>query len=876
MNWPRFLTFLRRRRFEESMKDEFRHHLELRQERNEANGMPENEARWAALRAFGGVEQIKEAAREVRPFRWVERLGYELGLVVRRLWRKRAQSALMLFTFGISLGISVLSWSLFHAIFLQNPEFDPDGSLVVADDNLPNTEFPVEATREEVEDWQAQQTVFTDTAIVALYNSAFLKTDDGMERMLSANLSTAALRMLGAKPLLGRLFTPDEDRRGCAPVVLLSESTWRTRFGADPRTVGRVLQVDGKPATVVGVLPDSFRFPNHQQIWLPVGFLTSLNSQDPERSFHLLARLKPGVSLAHAQDQMVMIQNRRPIPAKGVRFQAMVHPFRDYFLHSDMRFSAAILLALSLLFVLVSCSNAANLAMIDFLGRRVEIATSTALGIPRLALVRQVALQVGIIALLAAVGSVLVLLFAAPYVHAALRQMDAPYWLEFRLEGHHVAVAAGLALFSSLAAVVVPAGFLLLVTDEELVRAGTGGTRGSAASRWRRGFLIGQVAILTVLGISAAALVRSSLHLANRSLGFDAGPVYLAKLGTRETDLPRPEDRRAIYRRIAEDVSRLPGIVAASVVNAPPGYPLSANCFYAANPKDLGAPAGASPARNFVATEGFLSTLGIPLESGEDFIPTDRPGEPDYAIVNHSLAARLWPNGDAVGRALYVRFGPSAASPVVTFVVRGVTREFRPCGLMQPTEDAIYTSFHHSTGFFAFLVAKGRAGPPEAKAIYDQVKATDSRVTLYFPDTLQHQIDITLSAVRMTTRLTLLFAVAAGLLCAVGIYSVTVSQVMQQSREFGIRMALGIEAKRLWSRFTGSYLILTACGVTIGAACSLPVLRLAKALMFGVDPYAASGFLLVAGGILAVAALACLPCLFRLLRINPADCLRSL
>jgi hypothetical protein len=347
-------------------------------------------------------------------------------------------------------------------------------------------------------------------------------------------------------------------------------------------------------------------------------------------------------------------------------------------------------------------------------------------------------------------------------------------------------------------------------------------------------------------------------------------------MGMRDTDFPTVESRQAAYLKIAQEMSHLSGVAAASVVDVPPGYPLDPNCSYAADPGQLADGQSTGFARGLAATEGFLSTLEIHLVAGSDFIRTVQPNEPNYAIVNQSLADRLWPNHDAVGRPLFVRYGLDPHGPVTSHVVRGVVQDYRAAGSMQTNIDSIYTAFERTKGFFAFLMVRGKNGVPDFKSIHDRVRDIDSRVALYFPDTMQHQIDLTLSPVRLTTKLTTLFALAAAVLCAVGIYSLTVAQIMQRSREFGIRMALGIEPQRLWTRFTRSYLVATACGIAIGLAAALPTVRLLKSLVFGVNPYSAAPFALVAAGILIITFVACIPCLFRLVRIHPADCLRNL
>ncbi|MDB6128210.1 MAG: permease, partial [Verrucomicrobia bacterium] len=493
-----------------------------------------------------------------------------------------------------------------------------------------------------------------------------------------------------------------------------------------------------------------------------------------------------------------------------------------------------------------------------------------------LATIRHLCLQVFIVAIAAAALAVGLLALAAPHLHAALTQMNAPYWLEFSLEGHHAVMAFGLAVFSTAIAVAVPIAYLVLLNPDEIIRQGAGGNRGSGRARGRQFLFVAQIALLTLLGVSAAMLVRSSYRLAGNPLGFDPAPVFIGKMGVRESDFPTVEARQSTYRKIADEVSRLPGVAATTVADISPGYPLVPNCFYAADPAQLANGQSTGSARSFAATEGFLDVLQIPLARGEGFVRVEKRDGPDYTLINQSLADRLWPNHDAVGRPLYVRFGAKPDAPIATLVVRGVTQDFRSCGPTRQQNDAIMTSFDRSKGFFGFLLVRGDHGLPDTKALQDAVRRVDLRVALYFPDTLQHQIDLTVSPLRLTMRLTSLYAIAAALLCAMGIYSITVSQVLQRSREFGIRMALGIEPERLWARFARGYLLTTACGIALGVVAAVPAVRVLTTLMYGLNPYHPPTFALVAAGILAISALACLPSRFRLQKIHPADCLRSM
>jgi predicted permease len=809
-------------------------------------------------------------------------LGYEFLLSLRRLWRRPTQAGLMLATFTVSIALSLLSWSLFHTIFFQQPAFDPHGELWLIGQTGPKSPprfvgsgTGVSATREDFNAWKEQQTVFTDFAGAMLYNSIFVATENGLERLLSANVSADALRLAGARPLMGRLFNPAEDRLGCAPVILLSEGAWRNKFAADPAIVGRAVKVDGVIATVVGVMPASFRFPNDQQMWQPLGF--SPFERSPQVPvIDVIARLKPGVTISRAVEDLRQITARRGDATMAARFELhpVITPFREYFLQADLHQSSLVLLALSLVFVLVSCANAANLVMIDFFGRTSEIASALALGVPRAAAIRGLAFQLLVTVGLAALAGCAILLLAGPPLHASLVRVMSPYWILFAPQWHHFAMAAALAGLSVAIALLAPIGYLLLVDPEQIIRHGAGSSRGTGRTVWRRLLLAGQIALLTVLGISAGLLLRSTRHVGEEHWGFNARTIFNAKTAMKQVELAA-DKRLPTQLRLMDEFMRLPGVAAAAVMSNPVGYSGPPDLFYATSPDGLAEGRSQGGAKSSATSPGIFDVFELPFLEGENFPRDETAAGTPTAIINVSLAQRLWPGQSAVGRTLFARDQNPQSKPM-TFVVRGVVRDFQASGPKAEINDIIFTSLAKYCPAYLFVYVRGTLAPPKIDDLTRAARNVDPRLPIYLPATLQGVIDTELNPVRLTARLTTIYALAAVLLCAVGVYSITVSQVLQRNREFGIRLALGIEPERLWRRFSRGHLLTAALGVALGIAGAFAAGQVLQSLLFGVNRRDPLTFAAVAAAILIVSALACIPSLFRLRRINPAECLRSL
>jgi predicted permease len=811
-------------------------------------------------------------------------LWFEFMLSLRRLARRKTQNGLMFLTFAVSVTLSLLSWSLFYSVHLRNPDFDPKGEYYVLAHGGQMWVSGNQLTKDEMEAYVASPSRFDDVAELAFYLSTFVKTPTGSERLLGSYPSSQVLRLTGARPLKGTLFTTDDDKYGTPRKVLISERVWINSYASDPAIVGKAIELSGDPATIVGVMPASYRFPNDQDVWMSFGSLPDNDGFNPMRT--ALVKLKPDITRERAESDLQSILTTLPADAtarvRGMR-PALI-PYREFFLWSDVRVSSLILFALALLFLAVSCANAANLMVIDFLGRRPEIAASLALGIPRGAAIRSVCWQVGMTALGATAVALAVLPVAGPFLFERIKVINGPYWMAYHFSPRDVGMAFILAGISAVVTMIAPIGYLLLVDPEKVIRNQASASRGSGRALWRRMLLTGQVALLTVLGVSAALLVRSNRNVGESRWGFDAARVFSGSVSTLAINYPNGWigtrlGRLDSYHKVVEEIRRRPETAAVGYVDHPPAYSNGPYCTYATDPAALAGGAGIGEAFYANASQGYFDVLGVPFVAGSDF-PEQSPEEGvPYAIINASLANKLWPGQDPMNRAFFVRYPDAAKTdPPMQLVVHGVVRDFQANGPRARSNDAIFMPYlkRRMVWATAIFYLRDRAGVPTFRAVNDAVHRADPRLAVYFPATVRQQIELMLNSVRMTTDLTSIFAAAAVLLCVIGVYSLTVAQVLQSSREFGIRMALGAEPKHLWVHFTRGHLIAALIGVALGLVAASQVVRVLGALLYGVDPYNVPTYVGVALTILVVAGLACIPSLFRLKRINPADCLRSL
>lgn len=809
-------------------------------------------------------------------------LWFEFTLSLRRLFRRKVHSNLLLVTFGVSVTLSALSWTLFQTVHLSKPSFDPKGEYLVLSIKGKHA-IASGPGREEMKTYQASQTVFDDFAEMSLYQSVFVETPSGRERVLGAFPSSRVLQIVGAKPILGTLFNAEDDRNRSPAKILLSERLWTDSFGRDPDVLGKPMKFMRWEGTIVGVMPRSFRFPNDQDIWISYG---ALPLSDYWSNRTALVKLKPGISKVRAEQDLNAIFSAFTPDSISQRENRVpeLRLFRDAFLPGDTKTSALILMALSLLFLAVSCANAANLMLIDFLGRRPELAASLALGVPRAGIVRALCCQVGIVAVISAGVAACLLPHIGPLLFERIQMVSAPYWLTYQFNWGDVGIAFLFAGIAALVTVTMPIVYLMLLNPDQIIREHAYSSRGTGRAIWRRLLLTGQIALLTVLGVCTALLVRSSNNVGESKWGYDAEGLFNGKISVGSIPFT---DEEEVYGRIASVHQSFLGIrkrsetaSAAYALNAN-GYGFGPYCTYASNPEALVNDSGAGKAFYSDISDQYFDALGVSFAAGEDFPEGLARADSNEVIINESLARRLWPDGDALQRTLYVRYPyMEEGEPPMQRVVRAVVRDYQACGPRAESNDAIFTNWRVDSGRYmnsAHIYVRDKGGLlPTTKSLSDAIHREEPRAALYFPSTVKRQITLMLNSLRMTSDLSVVFAVAAVILCAIGVYSLTVTHVLQSSREFGIRMALGAEPEKLWWIFTRGHLLNTLVGVSIGVVGATQVMRVLESLLYGVDPYGSSTYIVAAGVIISVAVLACLPSLTRLRKINPSDCLRSL
>jgi putative ABC transport system permease protein len=882
MSWWQRLR--RRGQLEGELDSELRYHYERQVEDNLRAGMPEREARRRARLDFGGHEQVKEECREARGGLWLEETLRDIRFAWRTLWKSPAFAGAAIGTLALGIGANVAVFAVFHAVVLKPLPYAEPERLVAVAGVVPQLRARFASIPMRARDFDAYQrsnSVFS--AMSALQSRDFNLTGEGEpQRLYGARVSANLFSLLGVHPERGRSFAPEEDQPGRDRVVVISHELWKRQFGADPGVLNRTVLLDGEGHDVIGIMPERFLFPTGAQlhprvlfgprvdVWKPMAFRADELEHQGNWAYACMARLKPGVGLDRAHQDLDVIARTVPFP-DGLVAETQIVPLRRVF-SGDARAGLTMLLGAVALLLLIACVNLANLFLAQMSARGREFATRAALGARRGRLARQVLTEVSLVASIGAAAGFVVAQWATQ-VLLSLRPAASPALQVSGLHGPVLVFTAAVAVATGAAVGVTPALQMARGTlYENLV------TRGAAAGprtgRLRRGLIATEVALSTALLLLAGLLLHSFVKVMNVDKGFTTESILTADLSL-SSDRYTPPRMAAFYQELTERVSGAPGVVSAGIVTAPPlrgqsGRGESGPVYF-----ETDTDPSQTPERPFAviqsATPGLFPTLRIPVLAGRLF-EDDEPVP--VTAISADLARGLWPDetlGSAVGRR--VKLNHSAAEPVT---IVGIVGDVRGDTLESEPAPAAYRPQSQAPFGEMTLVVRTRQ-PPEslASTVRREVWRIDKDLPVASMRTMRAIVSASTAERRFQMVLLVVFATLSLVLAAVGIYGVTSYTVSGRTHEIGVRMALGARGRDVLLSVLEQGLRPVAAGLAVGLAGAAAAATLVRSLLFGVqplDPLSLGGVCLV---LLVVATVACYVPARRAASVDPAVTLRS-
>jgi putative ABC transport system permease protein len=797
-------------------------------------------------------------------------LQRDVRFAARSLFRTRGFLALVVGAIALGIGANTTVFSVLNTLVLKPLPFEHSERLVMLDERAPQSGNADWMTTSFLDflDWRAQARSFEGMA--AFYDAAFNLSGDGeAERTSGAGVSENLFQVLRTKPILGRGFTAEEGRPGGPAVAVLGHSLWTRRYGADARVLGRTMLIDGAPYTIVGVMPEGFRFPEYADLWVPLR-LDPAQSRRDRRFLAVVGRLAPGATLERAQAEIATVNWRLSEEHQDTNegVTASARPLQEA-MRGDTSQAALLFQGITLLVLLIAWANVANLLLARSVGRRKEIAVRGALGATRARIVRQLVAEGLVLGTLGG-GAGLALGIWGRNLLARAIPIDLPFWVSFSLDWRVVAFVVTISLVGVLFFALAPAVQLREADLQESLKSG--GTRGGTDQRGGRvqgGLVVAETALALVLLISAAMLTRSLLRLQSMDAGFEPAGVATGRISLSASRYPKPEQQVALWARLAERVRTLPGVEAAAVTGA---LPLSRGSHGSAIAIEGRPPAedGNEPfALSGTVSPDYFRLMRIPVRAGRGVDASDRADGLPAAVVNEAMAKRFWPGESAVGRR--VRFGNTG--PWRTVV--GVVADVKDSRLANPTLPTVYVPLAQSALSFGYVVVR-TAGDPAAviPGVRAELRGIDPSLAMDQTFTLPEVVLRSMWLSRLYAWLAGVFAVIALGLSAVGTYGLLGYMVRQRTQEIGVRAALGARPRDLVALFVRRGARLAAIAILIGLPVSAALVRLLSSLLYGVGVGDLVVFVAVPVVMMGVALFASFAPAWAAARVEPSIALR--
>src|SRR3954447_13291827 len=877
---------------ENEIAEELSHHLEDEYEQALSRGASEEEARQGVLTEFNQSDVLTRSLKGVerrvqqnpvqmgteRKRNMFADLSQDVRYGARMLLKNPGFTVIAVLALALGIGANSAIFSVVNTLLLRPLPYKNPDQLVVIWENATHLGFPKNTpSPANFLDWQKQATVFAGMGAFA--EKTFNLTGVGEpERLEGRRVSANLFDLLGVKPVIGRNFVPEEDKPG-TKVALLNESLWKRRFGSDPSVIGRALNLNGESYTVVGVLPRSVQLPAfgnwRDQVWVPLAFTSEEAASRGNHYLEVIGRMKPGVKLEQARAEMATIMARlaQQYPEDNTRMGTVVNPLHEEIV-GDMKPALLVLLGAVAFVLLIACANVANLLLARAAVRHKEIALRLALGADRTRLTKQLLVESVMLSLLGgAVG--LGFAYAGLQVLTRFIPPDVAHADTIAIDGKVLVFTLLIALVTGLIFGLAPASqasnFNLNETLNEGGRDSGAGVRGK---RLRSALVIAEVAVSIVLLIGAGLLINSFMHLRNLDPGFRTDHLLTLNVDLSETKYPDNPKRTAFFDEVVRRVQALPGVRSVAVAgNLPFTYNGDSMPIGVEGVPDP--PPDQHPDVIYRAVgPGYFSTMGIPFVRGRDFNDQDSLDANLAVVVSEKTAKYYWPDADPIGKRL--KNGTTTQEGPWRTVI-GVVKDVRQNDFIAEPKMQMYFTYRQLRSLMPNALIVRTAIDPLSLAtpVRNAIWAVDKDQTVAHIDSMEHIVAGAVARQRFSMLLLAVFAAVALVLAAVGIYGVMSYSVAQQTREIGIRMALGAQRSDVLTMTVKQGLKLVGFGLIIGLVAAFILTRVMATLLFGISATDPLTFISISLVLLLVALVASYIPALRATRVDPMIALRA-
>ena len=808
----------------------------------------------------------------------------DMRFSLRTLRRNQAFSAAAIVVLALGIGANTAIFSVVHAVLLRPLPFDDPSNIMQVWHVPPAKSFPgmtmFSVSPANYLDWQSQSSSFEQMAAYG-FRSFTVGGKERPEAIQAAAVSSDFFALLRVAPLLGRTFTPDEDRPGEGHVVVLGYNFWRDHFASDRNILGRGILLDGETYSVVGVMPETFRFPSWGKIWVPLAWTNETRAVRGNHNYLVISRLKKGVDIRQAQAELSAISTRleQLYPEDDKGWGAVIRPLREE-LVGDVRPALLVLLGAVAFVLLIACANVANLVLAKTLARRKEIAIRTALGASRIVVLRQILAET---VLLSVAGGALGLFLAHFGISLIVKVLGhrIPEFMHITLDVPVLTFTLLLSVVAGVLAGLIPAvRFTSADVNEALKQAQSRGSSDVRGGGTRRLLVISEVALSLVLLIGAGLMIRSLWELRRVQPGFDPQNVLTLTVPLPANRYSSPAGQINFFQDVLAHIRALPTIDSAGVIDSLPLSDGGSHQPFSIEGRPVQQMSDQPEVDVRLISPGYLRAMHIPILRGRNLTDADATGRPGAALISDSLARRFWPKEDPIGRHITLTFFPGIVREIVGIVgdvkldsldeTRSVATIYVPLAQVTVPAQQTWQSFG-----MTFAVRTNSDPMNSVAAVTKAIREVGPDLPVVDVMSMNDVIAQSVSPQRFNMLLLASFAGLALILAAVGIYSVLSYTVRRRVREIGIRMALGASNNDVIRMVLADGLKPILVGVALGLAAALALSRVVASLIFGVratDPltFAAVALLLLLVGILATIIPA-----YRATRIEPVRILRE-
>jgi putative ABC transport system permease protein len=802
----------------------------------------------------------------------------DIRFALRTLVKKPGFVIIAVMTLALGIGGSTSIFTVVDASLLRGLPYKSPDRLYHVWEQVPRQEFPKrEMSYPDYQDYQ-QNNVFDGLA--AYTGGGVILTANGeSESIAGPRASANFFSVLGVDPLIGRTFQTGEDQPNGPKVTVLTYPFWQRKFGGNPGVIGQQLTINSESYTVIGVLPASFQFAlRNNDIWLPYQPTQNQLTRRYMHGTNLIGRLKPGVDATQATSDLNVIAKRieQQYNDSHAGITARVVPLQEEIVGTVKPILLVLLAAVGFV-LLIACANVASLLLTRSLSRQKEVAIRSALGASRWRVVRQLLTESIMLSLVGGAAGLLIAYWGVPALVAVIPQQQLiamPFLKDLGLDTGILAFSFALSLITGLIFGLAPALHSSRLDLNEVLKEGGRHATASASHRLRSALVVSEIALAVVLLVGAGLMMKSMWRLLNTDIGFKTENVLTMQIVLPPSKYPDPNQLIAFNNQLRERVQALPGVVGAGTVNILPVNGGNTTRFYV-DGDPIPAPGQEIEANIRTISDDYFQTLGIPFLAGRTFDTRDTPTTPVGVIINKTIADRVFPGRDPVGRRL--RY-PSVQVDPITIV--GVVGDVKITGLDEAVKPVLYYSFRQSPSTFSTLVARTSNDPNTlSSGVRNEVRNLDPEAAILNVRTMDEMIAQTPASFmrRFPALLISIFAGVALLLASIGIYGVVSYSVSQQTHYIGVRMALGARPADILRMVLKQGLVLALLGMGIGVVAALGLMRLVmkkSTLLFEVSGNDLGTFSIVTGALFIVALLACYLPARRATKVDPLVALR--